>query len=473
MRIEEDFIGKVEVPNDAYYGSFTARAGRTFQLSGSKVDPELTRSVALIKKCAAIANRKLGMLDAVTSEAITKAADMVIEGAMDREFILDAFQAGAGTPLHMNVNEVIANRAEEILGGKRGEYRMVHPNNHVNMSQSSNDVVPSAIRIAAIRLSYAMVEEGDALRMALSKKAGEKENAKTIKIGRTHLQDAVPMTYGQTFAAWARAIEKDIQAIEDALDGIRELGIGGTATGSGITAHPKFQAAIIEELNKGANPRLEVRGACDLVEMTQDMNDFTTLSAALRRYATTLNRIANDIRLLVSGPKGGIAELMIPEIEPGSSIMPGKINPSVPECVNMVAWQVIANDQAVSLAAQSGQLELNFGTPLIAHNILQSERLLANCSKMFRMHCIEGMKIDAKRTSENFEKSFCYATALNPYLGYKEVSLLVREALKSGVTLKDLILKKRLISEADLDKIISGATGPALIDDGIKKRIKK
>jgi len=473
MRIEEDFIGKVEVPDDAYYGSFTVRASGTFQLGGSKVDPELIRSVALIKKCAAIANRKLGRLDAVTSEAIAKAADAVMAGAMDREFILDAFQAGAGTPLHMNVNEVIANRAEEILGGKRGQYRLVHPNNHVNMSQSSNDVVPSAVRIAAIRLSYAMIEEAEMLMGVLSKKALEKENAKTIKIGRTHLQDAVPMTYGQTFNAWARAIEKDIQTIEDALEQVRELGIGGTATGSGITTHPKFQSAIVEELNRNASPKLDVRAASDLVEMTQDMNDFTTLSAALRRYAITLNRIANDIRLLVSGPKGGIAELIIPEIEPGSSIMPGKINPSVPETVNMVSWQVIANDQAISLAAQSGQLELNFGTPLIAHNLLQSERMLTNCARMFRVHCIEGMKVDAKRTSENFERSFAYATALNPYLGYKEVSLLVREALKSGVTLKELILKKRIMGDADLEKILSNATGPALIDDGIKKRIKR
>jgi aspartate ammonia-lyase len=473
MRIEEDFLGKIEVPDEAYYGSFTTRASKVFRLSGMQVDPELIWSVALIKRCAAVVNKKLGKLDAVTADAIVKAVDAVLAGALFRDFLVDAFQAGAGTPLHMNVNEVIANRAEELLGGKKGQYRMVHPNNHVNMSQSSNDVVPTAIRIASIRSSVALIAEARALQKALEKKAKEKDNVETLKIGRTHLQDAVPMTYGQTFSAWARAIEKDIVEMEKSLDCVREIGIGGTATGSGITAHPKFREMIVEELNKGTEPSLGLRMAKDPIEMAQDMNDFTTLSAALRRYAITLNRIANDLRLLVSGPKGGIAELIIPEVEPGSSIMPGKINPSVPEAVNMVCWQVMGNDQAVTLAAQSGQLELNFGTPLIAHNILQSERLLTNCSKMFREHCIEGMKIDKARVSENFERSFGYATALNPYLGYKEVSLLVREALAKKTTLKQLIVQKKIMSESDLEKIISKATGPCEVDKEILKKVRK
>ncbi len=473
MRIEEDFLGKVEVPDEAYYGSFTVRAGKVFRLSGMQVDPELIRSVALIKRCAAITNKKLGKLDAVTTDAIVKASDAVISGAFARDFVLDAFQAGAGTPLHMNVNEVIANRAEELLGGKKGQYKMVHPNNHVNMSQSSNDVVPTAIRIASIGLSVSLIAEARTLQKALEKKAKEKDESSTLKIGRTHLQDAVPMTYAQTFSAWARAIEKDADEIERALGCVRELGIGGTATGSGITAHPRFREMVVEELNKGTEPSLNVRMAKDAVEMTQDMNDFTTLSAALRRYAITLNRIANDIRLLVSGPKGGISELIIPEVEPGSSIMPGKINPSVPEAVNMVCWQVMGNDHVVSLAAQSGQLELNFGTPLIAHNILQSERLLSNCSKMFREFCIEGMTVDTVRTKENFERSFGYATALNPYLGYKEVSILVREALAKKMTLKQLVVQKKLMSESDLEKIISKAAGPSEVDKEILKRVKK
>jgi aspartate ammonia-lyase len=468
MRSEEDFLGKVSVPDEAYYGSFTARADLNFRLSGMRVDPEMVRAVALIKKCAALANMDLGGLPRKIGAAIVKAADEVISGKLDREFILDAFQAGAGTPLHMNVNEVIANRAEELLGGRKGQYKMVHPNNHVNMSQSSNDVVPTAIRIASLRLAEEMIKEGWLLQKALEKKALQYKN--TLKIGRTHLQDAVPMTYGQAFAAYAGAIGKDMSEIEDVLEMVRELGIGGTATGSGINTHPKFRERIVHYINKES--LLGLRMCDDPVEMTQNMNDFVSLSGALRRYAITINRIANDLRLLASGPKGGIAEIILKNVEPGSSIMPGKVNPSVPEAANMVSWQVMANDQAVLLAAQSGQLELNFGTPLIAHNLLQSERLLANCSSMLRI-CIEGLKVDEKRTKENFEKSFGYATALNPYLGYKEVSLLVREALESGISLKELILKKGIMDKKDLEKVIATATGPGEVDEKIANKIKK
>ncbi len=469
MRIEEDFLGKVEVPDQAYYGSFTARAAANFRLSGMKVHMELIRSVALIKKCAAAANAELGRLDAKQAEAIAKAADGVIAGKLDKEFVLDAFQAGAGTPLHMNVNEVVANRAEELLGGKKGQYKLVHPNNHVNMSQSSNDVTPTAIRLAALKVSKALLAETKALRASFAKKAVEYKDV--MKIGRTHLQDAVPMTYGQTFAAWARAIEKDMDCIEGSLGCICELGIGGTATGSGITAHPKFRSMLVAKLAKETG--FGLKPAKDPVEMTQDMNDFIALSSSLKRYAITLNRIANDIRLLVSGPKGGIAEIIIPEVEPGSSMMPGKVNPSIPEAVNMACWQVMANDLAVLLAAQSGQLELNFATPLIGHNILQSEELLANSSAMFRKSCIDGLKVDKKRTAENFERSFGYATALNPYLGYKEVSLLVKEAYASGTTLRELILKKGIMPKEDLETVIRSASGPAEVDAGILKRVKK
>jgi aspartate ammonia-lyase len=327
MRIEEDFLGKVEVPDGAYYGSFTARAERNFRLSRTKVHPELIRSVALIKKCAALTNEELGRLDGRIAKAIAKAADEVMEGKLDGEFVLDAFQAGAGTPLHMNVNEVIANRAEELLGGKKGAYALVHPNNHVNMSQSSNDVVPTAIRLAALGLHANVQKEAAALIKSLRKKAAENED--TMRIGRTHIQDAVPMTYGQGFAAYARAIEKDMGFLSQAADGLRELGKGGTATGRVINAHPKFREAIVGRLDKETG--LHLRPATDPVEMTQDMNDFLAFSSALRRYAVTLGRLANDLRLLSSGPRGGIAEITLPEVEPGSSIMPGKVNPPSPK----------------------------------------------------------------------------------------------------------------------------------------------
>ncbi|MFN7991275.1 MAG: aspartate ammonia-lyase [Candidatus Micrarchaeia archaeon] len=469
MRSEEDFLGKVDVPDEAYYGSFTARAERNFRLSGIRVHPELIRALALIKKCAALTNSELGTLDKKTAKAIAAAADEVIAGKHEKEFILDAFQAGAGTPLHMNVNEVIANRAEELLGGRKGSYMFVHPNNHVNMSQSSNDVVPTAIRLASLSLAEGVIKEAWLLQKALEKKALEYDGA--MRIGRTHLQDAVPMTYGQTFSAWAGAIAKDMSEVEDILEAVRELGIGGTATGSGINTHPGFRQKIVALINKESG--LGVRAAEDPVEMTENMNDFVSLSGALRRYAITLNRISNDLRLLASGPKGGIAEIILPEAEPGSSIMPGKVNPSIPEAANMACWQVLANDHAISLAAQSGQLDLNFGTPIIAQSLLQSEKLLANCSSMLRRACIEGMAVDRKRAAESLERSFGYATALNPYLGYKEVSLLVKEAYRGGISLRGLILKKGLMEEKDLDKVIAGARGPGERDKGIMKRVKK
>ena len=467
MRIEEDFIGKVEVPDEAYYGSFTVRASNHFKLSGMLVNKELIYAVALIKKCAALVNGSLGALD--NADVIAKAADEVMAGKLDDQFILDAFQAGAGTPLHMNVNEVIANRADEMLGGKKGEYKLVHPNNQVNMSQSSNDVIPTATRLATIKLAAPLLEEGKKFHKILLAKA--EENKSVMKIGRTHLQDAVPMTYGQTFAAWARAVEKDLEQIEKALESVCELGIGGTATGSGINTHPDFRGELVKHLNKEGKFVIELKPAKDTVETTQSHNDFTTLSAALRRYAVTMGRIADDLRLLVSGPKAGIAEIILPEVEPGSSIMPGKINPSVPEAVNMVCYQVVANDLAVVLGAQSSQLELNFCAPLIAQNLLQSETLLTNCTALFG-ECIENTQVAVERSRENLERTFGYATALNPYIGYKEVSNLVREALKEGKTLREVVVGS-IMSEADFDKVVATATGPAQVDKEILGRMKK
>ncbi len=468
MRIEEDFLGKVEVPADAYYGSFTARAHHMFKLSGYPVPKELTYALIRIKKCAALTNSELKTLDQRLATAIVQAADQALTGKYDKEFVLDIFQAGAGTPLHMNVNEVLANVADESLGGKRGTYKFVHPNNHVNLAQSSNDVTPTAIRLATLGLATPLIKQGKLLQEALQRKA--KRYEKIIKIGRTHLQDAVPMTYGQTFVAWARALEKDIANLDRSLEEVRELGIGGTAIGSGITTHPGFREKIMVHLNNETN--LDVRGAKDLFETTESMNDLLALSAALRQYAVTMNRIANDLRLLASGPKAGIAEILLPDVEPGSSIMPGKINPSVPEAVNMVCFRVIANDQAVLLGAQGGQLELNFYTPLIGHSLIESEKLLAAASELF-LGCIDGTRVDETNTAKNFERSFGYATAFNPYIGYKEVSLLVRESLARGVTLKHLIVEKGILSKDDVEKVIASAIGSALVDEEIKKRVRR
>ncbi len=456
-RIEEDFLGKVEVPKDVYYGSFTARAAAVFKLSRMKVKKELVRSVILIKKAAALANAELGMLDKKSASAIVKAADEALAGKFDDQFVLDAFQAGAGTPTNMNVNEVLANRANELLGGKKGDYKFVHPNNHVNMAQSSNDVIPTAIRLAALAAVKKVHDNLRRLEKSLEKKAREHE--KTVKAGRTHLQDAVPITYGQVFDAYAEAIKKDRQFMEHAFDSLLELGIGGTAVGTGINTHPGFRDKIIYTLSQLT--KLNLRKARSSVEKTNNMNAFLQASSSLRSCAVTLNRIANDLRLLASGPKTGFAEIALPEIEPGSSIMPGKINPSVPEAVNMVCAQVIASDFAILQAASGGQMELNFMTPLIAHNLLQGITLLSNCCDMFEKHCIAGLKVDQRKCKEYIDKSFTYATALTPYLGYKEVSRLVLEAQKSNKSLRQIVLEKKLMDGKTLDKALAKALGPS------------
>lgn len=449
-RIEEDFLGKVEVPDAAYYGAFTVRAANTFKLSNQKIDKRIVRAYILIKKAAALANSELNVLDKKIARAIIIACDEAFAGKFDNEFILDAFQAGAGTPIHMNINEVLANRAEEILGGKKGEYKLVHPNNHVNMAQSSNDVTPTAIRLAALPEGQALYREAELLQKVFEKKA--KQYAELVKVGRTHLQDAVPITYGQIFSGYAKALYYDIDGIDHSFQDLAGLGIGGTAVGTGINTHPQFKEKIIFHLNSLTQLGVAAENS---IALTQSMNGFLAASASLRNYATTLNRIANDLRLLASGPNAGIAEIIIPAVEPGSSIMPGKINPSVPEAVNMICFQVMGSDYAILLAANSGQLELNFMTPLIGHNLMQSLDLLKNATKMFREKCIEGLSIDEKRTKENLEKSFAYATALSPHLGYSVVSKLVREAYEKGVSLKKLILEKRLLSEEELKKILS------------------
>ncbi|MFH2106476.1 MAG: aspartate ammonia-lyase [Candidatus Micrarchaeota archaeon] len=467
MRTEEDFLGKAEVPDDAYYGIFTVRASNTFKLSGQKVDLRIIRAVVMIKRAASLANMEVGSLDKQKGDAIVKACDEVLAGKFDKEFILDAFQAGAGTPLHMNVNEVIANRATEIIGGKKGQY-LVHPNNHVNMGQSSNDVTPTAIKIAAILEIKDLDKEIVLLEKLLDAKA--KKYAELVKCGRTHLQDAVPVTYGQVFDAYRVSIMHDRDIIEKSPDFLGCLGIGGNAIGTGITAHPDFRKKLIAKLNEIA--KIEVYASESPIKENQNMNSMLYASSCLRNYAVSLNKIANDLRLLCSGPKTGIGEMILPAVEPGSSIMPGKINPSVPEAVNMCCFQVMGNDHVISLATQSGQLELNWMTPLIGYNLMQSLELLKNATKLFREECIDGLVVDEKRTKELFDSSFAYATALNPYLGYSLVSKLVTEAYQKGKTLKELILEKKIMDKKDLEKVIS-ITGPAEVDKEILKRVKK
>ncbi len=469
-RIEKDSLGKIEVPDNVLYGAFTTRASRNFQISGLRAKPEFISSIALIKKAAALANMKLGMLDRKIGDAIVQAASEVIEGKYRDQFILDVFQAGAGTPFNMNTNEVIANVAIKNLGGKPGDYHIVHPNNHVNMAQSSNDVIPTAIRISVLLTLPALIRELEEITLAFHAKAEEYNNV--IKVGRTHLEDAVPIRYGQVFDGYGSSLKKCIGRIKNAEDGMLELSIGGTATGTGINTHPEFKKTIISELNRLTG--LEFYPGNSIM-MSWSMAGFVEMSNSLRILAIELNKISNDLRLLNSGPKAGIAEIILPEVEPGSSIMPGKINPSIAEAVNMVCFQVIGNDHAVAVAAEAGQLELNVMTPLIAFDLLWGIELLINTIKMFREDCVSGIIVDEKRCAQLLENSLVLATVLNPYIGYENVAELVKTALHENKSLKQLILERDIIPEIYLNKILDPVkmTEPETIDKRIIEEIKE
>ncbi len=468
-RFEKDSLGEVEVPDNVLYGAFTTRAARNFRISGIRAKHEFIKSIALIKKAAALANMKLGVLDKKTGEAIVEAADEVIDGKHGDQFILDVFQAGAGTPFNMNTNEVIANLAIRKLGGKPGDYHLVHPNNHVNMAQSSNDVIPASIRLSVLLSLPGLIRELDEIALAFHEKAREYDSV--IKVGRTHLEDAVPVRYGQVFDGYGAAISKCAGRIKDAENSMLELGIGGTAIGTGINTHPDYKKTVISELN-----RLTGLGFYqgNSIMMSWSMAGFVEMSNALRILAGELNKISNDLRLLNSGPRAGIAEIVLPEVEPGSSIMPGKINPSIAEAVNMVCFQVIGNDHAVSLAAEAGQMELNVMTPLIAFDLLWSIELLTNAVRMFRVDCIEGIVVDEKRCSELLENSHALATVLNPYIGYENVAMLVKTALSENKSLKQVLIEKDVIPVKYLNGILDAKkmTEPGVIDANVIKEIR-
>ncbi len=469
-RLEKDSIGEIEVPDDALYGAFTTRAARNFRISGIRAKHEFIKSIALIKKAAALANVKLGVLDKKIGEAIVKAADEVIDGKHSDQFILDVFQAGAGTPFNMNTNEVIANLAIKKFGGKPGDYHLVHPNNHVNMAQSSNDVIPTSIRLSVLLTLPGLIKELDEIAIAFHEKAMDYDGV--IKVGRTHLEDAVPVRYGQVFEGYGASLSKCIERIRNAEKSILELGIGGTAIGTGINTHTDFKKTIISELNRLTG--LEFYQGNSIM-MSWSMAGFVEMSNALRILVTELNKISNDLRLLNSGPKTGIAEIILPEVEPGSSIMPGKINPSIAEAVNMVCFQVIGNDHAVSLAAEAGQMEINVMTPLIAFDLLWSIELLANTVRMFRVDCIEGLVVDEKRCSELLENSHALATVLNPYIGYENVAMLVKTALSENKSLKQVLIEKDVIPEKYLNEILDARkmTEPGVIDRRIIEEIRR
>ncbi|PWB55424.1 MAG: aspartate ammonia-lyase [Candidatus Methanoperedenaceae archaeon] len=463
-RIEKDSIGEIHVPDNVLYGAFTARASKNFRISGIKAHPHFIKSLAIIKKACAKANIKLNILNETIGDVIIQACDDVIEGRFSDQFILDVFQAGAGTPFNMNMNEVIANAAILKLGGDPGDYTKLHPNNHVNMAQSSNDVIPSTIRLSVLLSLLPLKKEMEEFIAAFHLKAREYDQV--IKVGRTHLEDAVPIRYGQVFNGYAASLEKSLERLKTSEKSMLELSIGGTAVGTGINTHPNFKKMVISELNMLTGFEFH---AGNSIMLSWSMTGFVDISNSLRMLAIDINKISNDLRLLNSGPKTGISEIVLPEVEPGSSIMPGKINPSIAEAVNMVCFQVAGNDHAVAMAAEAGQLELNVMTPLIAFDLLWSIELLTNTIRMFREDCLSGIIVDEKRCNELIENSHTLATVLNPYIGYDMVAHLVKTALSENKSLKQVLIEKDIIPLKYLNDILDAGkmTEPGAIDKKI------
>lgn len=449
-RIEKDSLGEMEVPETAYYGAQTARAVRNFPISGLKPHPAFTRATLLIKKSAAIANMSSGRLSEEIGRAIVAASDEALAGKFDEHFVVDPFQAGAGTSHNMNINEVLANRALELLGKERGDFSILHPNDHINMAQSTNDVIPTAIRLCALEMLDTLLETSEALEQALSAKAKEFDHI--LKSGRTHLQDAVPIRLGQEFGAYAAAIRKNRDGVEACIPALLELGIGGTAAGSGLNAEPEYISAIVKIL--AAESGFPLVNSDNLFEAMQNMDPFLALSSALRRLAVNLGRIANDFRLLASGPRTGLDEIRLPAVQPGSSIMPGKINPSMAEMINMVCYQVIGCDQAVMLAAQAGQLELNVMMPLIAWNLTFSMQILTNSIQKFTTECVAGIEANEARCRKYLEDSLGLVTVLAPYIGYNAAADVAKKSVASGRSIREIVLELKLMPESELDSVM-------------------
>jgi aspartate ammonia-lyase len=449
-RIERDPLGELPVPADALWGIQTERARQNFPISNLRPLPPFVDAVVWIKKAAAMTHRDTGRLDRKLADAIIAAADEVLAGGHRDQFVVDPYQAGAGTSHNMNANEVLANRANELLGGKRGEYKPVHPNDHVNMAQSTNDVIPTAIRLGALSQLAALTESLTRLARALLDKGQAFDGI--VKSGRTHLQDATPIRLGQEFAAWGHTVERNRDRIARAADDLRDLGIGGTAVGTGLNAEPEYPKLMVQHLR--AITALDLRVGKDRVQLMQSMGDATAFSGAVRTYAADLGKIASDLRLLASGPRTGFAELVLPAVQPGSSIMPGKVNPSIPEMVNQVCFQVIGNDVTVTTAAEAGQLELNVMMPVIAHNILFSTQILTTASRVLAERCVEGIEPDVAQCEYWLERSPALVTALAPKIGYAEAAKLAKEALAKNVTVRQLVQEKGLLKGRELDEVL-------------------
>ncbi len=452
FRLEHDLLGDRQVPAASYYGVHTLRALENFPITGTPISiyPELVKSLAWIKQAAALANCELGLLDAQRCEAIVAACIEIAEGKLHDQFVVDVIQGGAGTSTNMNANEVIANRALELMGHERGEYQYLHPNEQVNMGQSTNDVYPSALKLATWYGIFGLVGAMAQLRAAFEAKASEFKDV--LKMGRTQLQDAVPMTLGQEFSTYAVMLGEDEERLREASLLICELNLGATAIGTGITAHPDYAALVIRRLREITG--IPVVTAVNLVEATQDCGAFVQLSGVLKRVAVKLSKTCNDLRLLSSGPRAGLGEINLPPMQAGSSIMPGKVNPVIPEVVNQIAFEVIGNDLTVSFAAEAGQLQLNAFEPIIAHSLFKSIQHLRNGCFVLAERCVKGITANVDHLRASVENSIGIVTALNPYIGYANATSIAQEAHATGAGVYEIVLQRGLLSKSQLDEIL-------------------
>lgn len=460
-RTEKDSIGSKSVPDNVYYGVQSLRAAENFRITGLYMHPEIIRSLADIKKAAAITNCEVGALDEQRKQAIVQACEEIAAGELRKYFIVDPIQGGAGTSLNMNANEVIANRAIEILGGEKGDYSIVHPNDHVNLGQSTNDVIPTAGKVTCLRLLTRTRSELERLEQILRHKAKEFDHV--IKMGRTQMQDAVPIRLGQEFASYASAIHRDVRRMEKAMDEMRTVNLGGTAVGTGLNADEHYIQKVVPNLESIVHLGLAQND--NLIDGTSNLDSFVAVSGAVKACAVTLSKMANDLRLMSSGPRAGLGEINLPAKQNGSSIMPGKVNPVIPEVVNQVAFYVIGNDMTITMAAEAGQLELNAFEPIIFYCLFQSIDTLGYAVSTFIDNCVQGITANEEHCREMVESSTGIITAICPYVGYAEAAELAKKALAEGRTVRELILEAGLMKEEEVDRILSveSMTGPGIM----------
>lgn len=450
FRLEKDFIGEKYVPLDAYYGIQTLRAVENFPITGYQVNRDLIEAFAIVKKSAAQANLSAGQLDEKVAQAIVQAAEEILDGRFHDQFLVDPIQGGAGTSMNMNANEVIANRALELIGQPKGSYRIISPNTHVNMAQSTNDSFPTAIHIATLRKMKKLLSSMEELHKTFKKKAVEFQPF--LKMGRTHLQDAVPIRLGQEFEAYGRVLKRDIDRIDTSREHLYEVNMGATAVGTGLNAEPLYIEQVAGYLAE--NSGLDLRTAEHLVDATQNTDAYVQVSSALRGCMVNMSKIANDLRLMASGPRAGLTEIILPARQPGSSIMPGKVNPVMAEVMNQVAFQVIGNDTTICLASEAGQFELNVMEPVLVFNLLESMEMMTNVFTVFREYCLDGIQANGERMEAYVNNSIGIITAINPHVGYETASAIAKEALETGKPIRTLCMEKGILTKEELDLIL-------------------